>query len=117
MKMILKLSVLFVAIVLVLCAVFLNPKEIERIKDPNGEYQIVVYKMQRIFAMPGDGGLSNSFVTLRLLDKDGKKIAKTSYSTCKLLYGDLEIDWNTKGNKLWFTRSGYFNLTTGEAGC
>ena len=65
--------------------------------------------------MPGDGGLYNRTAVIVLKNKWGWTIGKST-GDCKVLYGDVEIEWDYAGNQVWFAKARTINLSTGKCG-
>ncbi len=79
-------------------------------KSPNKKYELVIKRAELISnfipAMPGQGGLGAKSIIVILKCK-GKEINRSQES---LLYQDLEIKWNLKQNKVYYSRPHYFDL-------
>ncbi len=78
--------------------------------SPNKKYELVIKRTELISnlipAMPGQGGLGDKFIIV-ILKYKGKEINRSQES---LLYQNLEIKWDLKQNKVYYSRPYYFYL-------
>lgn len=98
---------------IILYRIFLAPEFMFTEYSPDNQYSIDVYTQKRFFAMPGDGGISSRMAIVKLKNKWGFTIGKSS-DECSVLYGDIEIEWAYSSNEVWFAKARTINLKTGE---
>lgn len=122
MKVLFKIVMFFIAIIELFLLLKLDmPVKIlnSTYTNDNKDYILEVYRQSNYSSFLGlssSSGFAEAYVVLK--DKQRKVLLSPHwYASCHFLIGDLQIEWQEKVSRVYFTKFNYIDLTTMSFDC
>lgn len=91
----------------------------EVFKSTNSLYILEVYKevsYKPLFSLSSEQEFAEAYVVLK--DKRGKVLLEPHwYASCDFIISDLQVEWQDKVSRVYFTKFNYIDLTTMSFDC
>ena len=100
LKKLLPVILIIGAISLFIYFLFFKPVYVRSEYSPDKVYKLEIYRIPRLFTMPGDGGSDCAYFKLY----KGKRRIKDDLEDCEAFVNMLEIEWDYSNCIVWFAR-------------